>query len=92
MVARGTKGRQPPFAVGTMLRIHCSKHPEGNQHIAMISGQRKAMDKTTPMSVILEKLAQTKASIRTKVELRLPQVLKWPQPSDHAPVVATLID
>ena len=42
-----------------------------------LSGKRKAMDKTTPMSVILEKLAQTKANIRAKVKLRLPQVLKW---------------
>jgi IS5 family transposase len=36
--------------------------------IAMMPGKRKALDKATPMGAILEKLEQTKASIRAKVE------------------------
>ena len=34
----------------------------------MMPGKRRAMDKGTPMGAILEKLEQTKASIRAKVE------------------------
>ena len=43
-------------------------HPQVNWHIAMMPGKRKTLDKTTPMGAILEKLEQTKASIRAKVE------------------------
>jgi len=45
-----------------------AQHPDVNWHIAMMPGKRKALDKDTPMGVILEKLEQTKASIRAKVE------------------------
>ena len=45
-----------------------SQHPDVNWHIAMMPGKRKALDKATPMGAILEKLEQTKASIRAKVE------------------------
>ncbi len=45
-----------------------AQHPDVNWHIAMMPGKRKAMDKSTPMGAIMEKLEQTKASIRTKVE------------------------
>lgn len=43
-------------------------HPGVSWHIAMMPGKRKAMDKTTPMGAFLERLEQTKASIRAKVE------------------------
>ena len=39
-----------------------------NWHVAMRPGKRRALDKSTPMGTILEKLEQTKASIRAKVE------------------------
>jgi IS5 family transposase len=45
-----------------------AKHPDVNWHIAMMPSKRMAMDKNTPMGAILEKLEQTKASIRAKVE------------------------
>ena len=45
-----------------------AKHPDVNWHIAMMPGKRKAMDKSTPMGAILDKLEQTKARIRAKVE------------------------
>jgi transposase, IS5 family len=45
-----------------------AQHPEVNWHIAMMPGKRKALDKHTPLGAILEKLEQTKASIRAKVE------------------------
>lgn len=45
-----------------------AKHPEVKWHIAMMPGKRKAMDKSTPMGSILERLEKTKASIRAKVE------------------------
>jgi transposase, IS5 family len=45
-----------------------AQHPDVNWHIAMMPGKRKVLDKVTPMGVILEKLEQTKASIRAKVE------------------------
>lgn len=45
-----------------------AQHPDVNWHIAMMPGKRKALDKGTPMGAILEKLEQTKASIRAKVE------------------------
>ena len=45
-----------------------AQHPDVNWHIAMMPGKRRAMDKGTPMGAILEKLEQTKASIRAKVE------------------------
>jgi IS5 family transposase len=45
-----------------------AQHPEVNWHVAMMPGKRKLLDKATPMGAILEKLEQTKASIRAKVE------------------------
>jgi IS5 family transposase len=45
-----------------------AKHPGVNWHIAMMPGKREALNKGTPMGVILEKLEQTKARIRAKVE------------------------
>jgi IS5 family transposase len=45
-----------------------AQHPGVNWHIAMMPGKRKALDKDTPMGTVLEKLEQTKASIRAKVE------------------------
>ena len=45
-----------------------AQHPDVNWHIAMMPGKRKAMDKSTPMGAVLEKLEQTKARIRAKVE------------------------
>ena len=44
------------------------RHPNVNWHIAMRPGKRRALKKDTPMSAILDKLEQTKARIRTKVE------------------------
>ena len=37
-------------------------------YVAMRPGKRKALDKSTPMGAILDKLEQTKARIRAKVE------------------------
>ena len=45
-----------------------TKHPEVNWHIAMVPGKRRALKKDTPMGAILDKLEQTKARIRAKVE------------------------
>ena len=45
-----------------------AKHPDVNWHIAMMLGKRKAMDKSTPMGAILDKLEQTKVRIHAKVE------------------------
>lgn len=45
-----------------------AQHSKVNWHIAMMPGKRKALDKSTPMGAILEKLEKTKASIRAKVE------------------------
>jgi len=45
-----------------------TQHPKVNWHVAMMPGKRKALDKGTPLGAILEKLEQTKASIRGKVE------------------------
>ena len=39
-----------------------------NWHVAMRPGKRRALDKSTPMGSILDKLEQTKARIRAKVE------------------------
>ena len=39
-----------------------------NWHVAMRPGKRKALDKSTPMGEILDKLEQVKARIRAKVE------------------------
>ena len=41
---------------------------EANWHVAMRPGKRKALDKSTPMGEIMDKLEQTKARIRAKVE------------------------
>jgi IS5 family transposase len=45
-----------------------AKHPDVNWYIAMMPSKRKAMDKSTPLGAILDKLEQTKARIRAKVE------------------------
>ena len=45
-----------------------AQHPDVNWHIAMMPSKRKVLDKDTPMGAILERLEQTKASIRAKVE------------------------
>lgn len=45
-----------------------TQHPNVKWHIAMMPGKRKALDKGTPLGVILDKLEQTKARIRAKVE------------------------
>ncbi len=45
-----------------------AQHPNVTWHIVMLPGKRKAMDKDTPMGAIVEKLEQTKARIRAKVE------------------------
>ena len=39
-----------------------------NWHVAMRPGKRKALDKSTPIGAIMDKLEKTKASIRAKVE------------------------
>jgi IS5 family transposase len=39
-----------------------------NWHVAMRPGKRRALDKTTPLGAMLEKLEQIKARIRCKVE------------------------
>ena len=39
-----------------------------NWHIAMMPSQRKSLAKDTPMGAIVDKLEQTKARIRAKVE------------------------
>lgn len=41
---------------------------EANWHVAMRPGQRRALDKSTRMGAILDKLEQAKARIRAKVE------------------------
>ncbi len=41
---------------------------EANWHVAMRPGKRKALDKSTPMGAIMDKLEHVKASIRAKVE------------------------
>jgi IS5 family transposase len=43
-------------------------HPDAVWHVAMMPGKRRALDKATPLGAILEKLEQTKARIRAKVE------------------------
>ncbi len=45
-----------------------AQHPKVNWHIAMMPGKRKALDKSTPMGAVLDKLEQTKSRIRAKVE------------------------
>lgn len=45
-----------------------ARYPGVNWHIAMMPGKRKALDKSAPMGAVLEKLEQTKARIRAKVE------------------------
>jgi len=37
-------------------------------HVAMKPGKRRALDKSTPVRELLDKLEKTKASIRAKVE------------------------
>jgi len=41
---------------------------EANWHVAMRPGKRKALDKSTPMGAVMDKLEHLKASIRAKVE------------------------
>ena len=45
-----------------------AQHPQVNWHVAMMPGKRRALKKDTPMGAILDKLEQTKARIRAKVE------------------------
>ncbi|ANY63036.1 transposase [Comamonas aquatica] len=45
-----------------------TREHQPNWHIAMMPGKRRTLDKDTPMGTILEKLEQTKARIRVKVE------------------------
>jgi len=44
------------------------QHPDVAWQIAMMPGQRKAMDKSRPVNALLEQLEKLKASIRAKVE------------------------
>ena len=44
------------------------QHPEVEWHIAMMPGQRKAMDKSKPVNALREQLEKLKASIRAKAE------------------------
>ena len=44
------------------------QHPDVDWHIAMMPGQRKAMDKRRPVNALREQLEKLKASIRAKVE------------------------
>ena len=41
---------------------------EANWHVAMRPGKRKALDRSTPMGAVMDKLEHVKASIRAKVE------------------------
>ncbi|MDR7097555.1 IS5 family transposase [Hydrogenophaga laconesensis] len=41
---------------------------DANWHVAMRPGKRRVLDKDKPMGAILDKLEQTKARIRAKVE------------------------
>jgi len=45
-----------------------AQHPHVNWHIAMMPGQRRAMDKSRPSNALKEKLEKIKARIRAKVE------------------------
>lgn len=45
-----------------------AQHPDVNWHIAMMPGKRRVLNKAAPLGAILEKLEQTKARIRAKVE------------------------
>jgi IS5 family transposase len=52
-----------------------AQHPDVDWHIAMMPGQRKAMDTSKPVNALKEQLDKVKASIRAKVEHPL-QVIK----------------
>lgn len=41
---------------------------DANWHVAMRPGKRKALDRSTPMGAVMDKLEHVKASIRAKVE------------------------
>ena len=45
-----------------------TQHPHVNWHIAMMPGQRRAMDKNRPINALKEQLEKIKANIRAKVE------------------------
>jgi len=45
-----------------------TQHPHVNWHIAMMPGQRRAMDKSRASNALKEQLERIKASIRAKVE------------------------
>jgi transposase, IS5 family len=45
-----------------------AQHPKVDWQIAMMPGQRKAMDKSKPVNALKEQLEKVKASIRAKVE------------------------
>lgn len=46
------------------------QHPEVNRQIAMMPGQRKAMDKSRPVYALREQLEKLKASIRARPNTR----------------------
>jgi IS5 family transposase len=41
---------------------------QANWHVAMRTGKRRALDQSSPLGAVLEKLEHLKASIRAKVE------------------------
>jgi len=43
-------------------------NPKVNWHVAMRPGKRRALDKTTPIDALIDKVERLKASIRAKVE------------------------
>ncbi len=51
-----------------MAKCEETQDIEANWRVAMRPGKRKALDNSTPMGVILDKLEHAKASIRAKVE------------------------
>ena len=61
------------FSDSNHLGIHkCAEiqeqHPDVDWQIAMMTGKRKAMDKSKPVNALKEQLEKLKASIRAKVE------------------------
>lgn len=67
-----TTGANAPDATQAHALLHGeeiqAQHPDVDWHIVMMPVKRKALDKESPLGAILEKLEQTKASIRAKVE------------------------
>ncbi len=76
-----------------------AQHPDVSWQIAMMPGQRKALDKSQPAGVLKEKLEKLKASVRAKVEhpfrgdqvpVRSPQDLLPGLGQEHQPVVGAV--